>query len=407
MPDSFDCIIIGAGPAGLSLGSVLSGNHRVLVLEKGERPHTNEWFTKEEYLTENGLSRFISCFFDKSVLETSMEGNRYVYNGPYVNVDGPALMQYFRDMVVENGGEVRFGEEFLGCSPEGDKVNVVTRSGRYVTRLLVDASGNGSHLSKKYRIRNKTIYYSLYGEKYFGGLAPEEVNMLSVYDRKAFPLSFFEALPSGKDEFYAFTFHLSGRPSSAEVLGAQHVSNMSHLRKGALPERKDSFYGVIPLGSARKRAVDNIFFYGDSVNLASSFSGSGFTEIMKTYRKTAAHLHECLAGDRLGGSDLDCAPGFREMYNREFNIFISLALKNFRFNDFAMLVDSMSLLPDRYTDLIFTGEVYKKDVRDMYRKLFAVRKFKKTIARVAFSADGIRLLNTFNRFAKYYKLADE
>lgn len=407
MPESFDCIITGAGPGGLSLGSVLSGNHRILILEKGDRPHTNEWFTKEECLAENGLSQFVRCSFEKSVLETSIEGNRHIYAGPYVNVDGPALMEHFKNVVLANGGEVHFGEAFLDCSTDCGEVTVVTGKGRYVTRLLIDASGNGSKLSKRYRIRNKTIYYSLYGEKYYGGLAPEEVNMLSVYDRKAFPLSFFEALPSGPDEFYAFTFHLAGRPSSAEVLGRQHLSNMEYFSKGRIPEKKESFYGVIPLGSARKRAVDNIYFYGDAVNLASSFSGSGFTEIMKTYRKTAAHLDGCLSSGRLGADELDDIPDPREMYNREFNIFISLALKNFRFNDFAMLVDSMSLLPDRYTDLIFTGEVHKRDVRDMYRKLFAVKKFKKTIARVALSPDGIRLLNTFNRFAKYYKLADE
>lgn len=407
MPESFDCIVIGAGPAGLSLGSVLSENHRVLVIEKGDRPHTNEWFTKEEYIIKNGFSGFISCSFDKSILETSIEGNRYVYNGPYVNVDGPALMENLRNAVLENGGEVHFGEEFLDCSVDDRGVSVDTSLGSYRTALLVDASGNSSKLSKRYRIRNKTIFYSLYGEKYRGSLAPEDVNMLSVYDRKSFPLSFFEALPCGDDEYYSFTFHLAGRPSTAEVLEKQHVFNMDYFCRGELPERKDSFYGVIPLGSAGKRAVDRIYFYGDAVNLASSFSGSGFTEIMKTFRKTAAHLHVCLTSGRLGADELNDIPDPREMYNREFNIFISLALKNFRFNDFAMLVESMSLLPDRYTDLIFTGEVHKRDVRDMYRKLFAVKKFKKTIARVALSCDGIRLLNTFNRFAKYYKLADE
>ena len=51
---NFDCIIIGAGPAGLLLAKELSKKHKVLVLEKNNIGETNKnWLTyKDRWLKE-------------------------------------------------------------------------------------------------------------------------------------------------------------------------------------------------------------------------------------------------------------------------------------------------------------------------------------------------------------------
>jgi flavin-dependent dehydrogenase len=46
--EEFDVIIVGAGPAGLSIGSELSKNHKILVIEKNKIGETNKK-TKNNY----------------------------------------------------------------------------------------------------------------------------------------------------------------------------------------------------------------------------------------------------------------------------------------------------------------------------------------------------------------------
>ena len=66
---SYDVIIIGAGLAGLSLGSELSKKHNVLVIEKGQiKKEHKTWTTEESIIKDAGLEKFITAHFDKLFL---------------------------------------------------------------------------------------------------------------------------------------------------------------------------------------------------------------------------------------------------------------------------------------------------------------------------------------------------
>lgn len=65
--EMFDVVIVGGGPAGLSIGSELSARFKVLVLEKGDAGKTDRfWFVPPDVIDEkvkpftyNGVSRFL------------------------------------------------------------------------------------------------------------------------------------------------------------------------------------------------------------------------------------------------------------------------------------------------------------------------------------------------------------
>ena len=51
--ESFDVIIVGAGPAGLLLAKELSKKHKVIILEKNKIGDTNKsWVSYKDILTE-------------------------------------------------------------------------------------------------------------------------------------------------------------------------------------------------------------------------------------------------------------------------------------------------------------------------------------------------------------------
>ena len=63
---NYDVIIIGAGLAGLSLGSELSKKHNVLIIEKDQiKKEHKTWTSEEAIIKEAGLEKFISARFGK------------------------------------------------------------------------------------------------------------------------------------------------------------------------------------------------------------------------------------------------------------------------------------------------------------------------------------------------------
>ena len=64
--DNYDAIIIGAGIAGLSLGSELSKKHKVLIIEKNQiKKEHKTWTTEKRIINEANLNQFVLAYFKK------------------------------------------------------------------------------------------------------------------------------------------------------------------------------------------------------------------------------------------------------------------------------------------------------------------------------------------------------
>lgn len=143
MSDSYDCIVIGGGPAGATAATLLAGfGHRILVLERAKfpRPHIGESLMPQTYWTFKRLGLLEkmknSTFVRKeSVQFVSASGKE---SAPFYFVDRDPnewsqTWQVRRDefdaMMLANaadhGAEVREGVKVREVLFEGDRKSVV------------------------------------------------------------------------------------------------------------------------------------------------------------------------------------------------------------------------------------------------------------------------------------------
>ena len=152
-----DVVIVGAGPAGSSLATLLAQRGvDVVVLEKEHFPrfHIGESLLPAGCVLHErlGLEPDPDVFVWKGGAEFRCEatGRRQVFRfdealpGPPRSawqVERATFDTALRDCAVRAGAVVRHGEKVRGVAIDGDRARVTTDSGEVHARYLVDATG--------------------------------------------------------------------------------------------------------------------------------------------------------------------------------------------------------------------------------------------------------------------------
>ncbi len=219
METDYDVVILGAGPAGLSVGSELSKKLKVLVVDKRldqENPtivqhgHKNEvyiheptkttsaWFVPHDCFYDNedlkdtrgkyGVKRFLAKTFDgitsgeddKYDLEwTAKLFSEYDYYDRYPFIDENKIFNHWRKIIKESphDSEIVFDHFYRDHLVTKEKVTVdLLRKKKHCSdseqtetipvtcKVLLDASGVDSGVLKDYEIQPKKYYWwSVYG----------------------------------------------------------------------------------------------------------------------------------------------------------------------------------------------------------------------------------------------------
>ncbi len=173
--DRYDVIVIGGGPAGATLATLLArGGRRVIVLEKEQFPrfHIGEsllpcsipLFEKLGILPELAR-RFLPKHAAEFVTGDGSVSRRYTFQDGLVKgpvsayeVDRAELDQIMLDNAAACGAEVRHGALVTGVEFPGDSAKVTLRDAagvesELVADFVVDASGQQSFLAGRMKLR--------------------------------------------------------------------------------------------------------------------------------------------------------------------------------------------------------------------------------------------------------------
>lgn len=180
----FDAIIIGGGPAGLSVGAELAvKGHKVALVEKGTIGDTDRaWIVPGLIISEldagaqsyayNGVTRFleytsgISLKWD-AVAPWNSEEKWKKY--PYIRQKG--ILTFWADQITKNGSVVYEKTAYIDSLMQDNRVTVrcvaADDSSKVLElqgKIMIDASGYSSQIIKQDKVNRKNFFWwSVYG----------------------------------------------------------------------------------------------------------------------------------------------------------------------------------------------------------------------------------------------------
>jgi len=327
-----DVIVVGGGPAGLSVSSQLSRHHRVLVLERSpEIGTTKSWFIPRQAI-EDGRAEDIEPFtyggvkrFLTDTLGTTARAWDARLAGGYPFLRDVELLEYWAGQVAGNGSRVLtnccyFDHEVVHGT-RGSYVEVATSRGRHRGRLLVDASGHDSMVRAKCRLEDRSSYWwSVYGgiAEHPSGLSGMKVGDYLLWGTYADtnpdpdatldggrPVFEYEILDERRS-FPLVLFLRRGKVSRPvlqaafeHILRTEEATAPFHDVRIVQPK-----WGWYPSGGPfRQAALDHVTFIGDA-GCWSTPCGWGMAFIVRHYKSYARQLHRCLERGTLDQTSL-------------------------------------------------------------------------------------------------------
>lgn len=376
----YDAVILGGGPAGLSIGSELSKKHKILLIEKGRIGETNKrWTTEYKLLKKTGLEKFISAKFKKSFIKSY--NHKFYYYNTGATVDERKVLLHFKSILKNNKCKIHENCTFIDYKLGKENIVVSTTKGNFEARLIIDCSGLNSKIAKKHRLFSNIYFFPIYGEIFNCSLDKNEVNLGEVILTKS-PLVWFEVFPISRTRCIAYTFQYTKKNIDISLLKKYHAlqlreSEMAKKFNGLKPIGKA--FGTIPMGKPKVQSLDRVFLFGDTLLLAAPILGSGFTNILQHYKKFALHLSKKLNQDILSAKELAYNYSKKEQMNRDFQMIIATIFANVGPNELDDFIAILKDLPNKtLSDLIFL-RLSVREILIIFKKIMNVKILKDII----------------------------
>lgn len=164
----FDVVIVGAGPAGLSVGSEISENLKVLIIDSKKEigDCTKGWFIPSMLVNDNPeVLPFMYKGITRLLCKTAVEEtcwDTHLHEG-YYYVKEHEILEFWGEKAKKNGAEILLETQYIDHDVQDDKVVIETSSGKFEAKLLIDGSGQDSMVKKKYEIEQDYYWWSVYG----------------------------------------------------------------------------------------------------------------------------------------------------------------------------------------------------------------------------------------------------
>lgn len=355
-----DVTICGAGISGLLMASELSKSYSVVVLEKARRAQCSNkfWLTRKECLENNPD---LSGCVDSEWSELDFVANnrsRYTVKGRYILWDTKKLESHLVETIEANGSQVLYQHRFYSYDRTDSHILVYANAIAFRSSLLIDCMGYSSPIVSSTKAVRILGYQHLFGRTMqlkcpTNPIAADNV-LLSGSP------SFLEVFPKSNGTANVVLIAPAKIVHSLETLASDfdfivnstHYSDIVAPLANALP-----LYGIVPIGTVRKRALDRVLFFGEAGQTHPAASCTCLNKLLLGFREAADRVSQRLKSNRLQAKDLeDVMPQMRKFAQR-FHQNLFRQLGTWTSDQGQAFVELLRCLDQKSLDDLIFGEV--------------------------------------------------
>jgi glycine/D-amino acid oxidase-like deaminating enzyme len=298
---TFDVLIAGAGPAGISLAAELAGSVRVCVLERDAPGHTTAtWYSYVDRVRDHGLDEAIAFRSDRVIFRSPNE--EHAMRDDCVVLDHHRVLQLWMNRAIEGGATMVRGS-YRSHRADGAGVTVQTTAGALRARVLIDCMGPQSPIIAANRLIRRKDAWVLWGARIglpAGSYKPE----IEYYPLGDEANTYVGIHPFSETESNVYVFqgrtNTLGEPEQLRPVFEAMLAKQFPGARVLAPLR-----GCISSGVLRRFALDRLLFFGAAGMMNPEAIGMGFNEILRQVRGVAAGVRRALAVNRLDARTLE------------------------------------------------------------------------------------------------------
>jgi geranylgeranyl reductase family protein len=297
----FDCIIVGAGPAGSSAAYHLAKQgHSVLVLEKNSFPRTKS--------CGGGVSPAIAKWFDfdfTPVIENQVSQVKYTFKmgdpaevqlkgvTPMWMVQREQFDNFLMQQATGQGVEFKDGVEVTGVNSQNDSWQVQTNDGTFESKYLIAADGAKSTVAKLLGFAEPTTIAA--ESLQVPGAVSDRHKTMAFFDFGSLKNGFMWCFPKADGYSFsaAYVRDSKGKPDELKKQLTKYAE-MFEL------DPSQGQYTEHPLNlwqANRPLHSDRVLLAGEAAGMVDPLIGEGIRPAMFTGIKAAEAVHSAIVGD--------------------------------------------------------------------------------------------------------------
>lgn len=299
-----DILIVGGGPSGLLIGSLLGKHLDVTLIERGRiqnLPAQKYWITNTRRLALHKLESAVRFKTDKCSFGTFL-GDPVDVKGDFVVVNKKLLIRELADRCRRAGVTIYEETPLESIEWRSGSIRCYSTHKMFRPRLLVDASGAQSTIAQTFKLHRLFGFYSICSLR----LENFEHGLEKILGGHVFylgnPPVIIEVVPLGQSSLTVAAFTITRRLTTndlAERTLQKFLSTHRLVEQAAYATTSRSLSAAIPIGSFQRGPTPYIASFGEAGLIQAPFLGGAFNEALETADGFAGEILDALrTGDQ-------------------------------------------------------------------------------------------------------------